>query len=69
MADEKVDESTFIITLIYFRDRINLVTLNTLNILSTLKALNPLLEPDANWYSIQLIVTRNKSNIFILSLE
>ena len=42
MADEIVLLSTDIIILIYFRERINLVILNTLTIFNNLKAFNPL---------------------------
>lgn len=64
-----VADNTLIITLIYFKDLINLVTLNTLNILKALKALNPLLPPELNVYSTKLIVTKQASNIFILSFR
>jgi len=46
IADEMVADNTLIITLMYFNDLINRVTLNTLNILKALKALIPLLLPE-----------------------
>ena len=72
MAEYIVPLNTLIITFMYFRERINLVTLNAFNALNSLNALNALKLDDLLllFTRINILIRTNiKSNILILSLK